>query len=632
MCGIVGAYGWADESVLSSMLDWVEHRGPDEEGTYLDRDAGIMMGARRLSIVDLSGGSQPKVNEDGTVSVVFNGEIYNHAALRESLEREGHRFESRSDTEVLVHLWEEYGEAMVDHLEGMFAFSIWDRDAETVFLARDRLGIKPLYYGRADGGYVWGSELPALLIGGVDRTLDPAAVFNHFSLEYAPGSQTLLRDVKKVQPGQTVRIDADGVRERTYWNLLDVETGGTTLDFASAADRLRELLERSVEKRLMADVPVGAFLSGGLDSSAIVGIASERTEDPLETYAVSFEDPQFDESEEARLVADHFGTNHHEVTVDLSSMELFDDLIRYLGEPTGHLQMLPLFLLSERASEDVKVALAGEGADELFAGYPRYRRVSEYKRAVDFLPQFTHTVAGAMAPVAPVGEKYLRYYSWLEDNAEVTLHHACGFMPFRPDPEEFLDTGETAETAGLRGYVTDVTGRVDDPAPEQHMSAFETRYTLPNYHLFKADHTSMAQSLELRVPFLSADIAEFAHSLPLEYKITDGTAKRVLKRAVGDLLPDDILERKKMGMRPPVEDWFREEHEAIETWFAREKLENAPYVDADEAMALRTAHRRGDESAGRTLWLILTYVAWYHTFIDERTSIIDGRLPERKVP
>ncbi|SFC44124.1 asparagine synthase (glutamine-hydrolysing) [Halobiforma haloterrestris] len=624
MCGIVGAYGEADERMLSEMLDWIENRGPDEEGSYIDRDAGLVMGARRLSIVDLTGGSQPKVNEDGSVRVVFNGEIYNHAELRESLKRQGHRFESRSDTEVLVHLWEEYGDGMVDHLEGMFAFSIWDETEETVFLARDRLGIKPLYYGRTDYGYVWGSELPALLIGGVDRTIDPAAVYNHFSLEYTPGSQTLLRDVNKVKPGHTIRIDPDGVREREYWSLLDVDTGSATTSFESAADRLTGLLERSVEQRLMADVPVGAFLSGGLDSSAIVGIASDLTDRPLKTYSLSFSNDRFDESDEARLVADHFGTDHHEVHVDLSSMDLFDEMITYLGEPTGHLQMLPIFALSRRASEDVKVALAGEGADELFAGYPRYQQVGNYKRKVDPLPGIAHDVAGTVAPVSPIGTKYFRYLSWLKNNTEMVLHQTCGFMPFRPEPEDFLETGETAETSGLRRRVARVTDHVDDPAPEQHMTAFETHYTLPDYHLYKADHTSMAHSLELRVPFLSTDIVEFARSLPIQHKMTDQDVKRVLKRAVSDLLPDEIVEREKQGMRPPVEDWFRDEHEAIESWFTEAKLRNTPYVDAEEAMALRIAHRRGDRSVGRTLWMILMYVSWYHVFIDERTSIVSS--------
>ncbi|WP_440766734.1 asparagine synthase (glutamine-hydrolyzing) [Natronorubrum sp. DTA7] len=622
MCGIVGAYGWTNDETLSSMLDWIEHRGPDEEGSYLDRDAGLMMGARRLSIVDLEGGSQPKWNEDESVGVVFNGEIYNHAALRESLSRRGHRFESECDTEVLVHLWEEYGEEMVSRLEGMFAFSIWDRDAETVFLARDRFGIKPLYYGETDRGFVWGSELPALLIGGVDRTIDPSAVYNHFSLEYTPAPQTLLEDVRKVEPGQTVTIGPEGVETRTYWTLRDIETGSATGSFSSLSDRLRTLLERSVENRLMADVPVGAFLSGGLDSSAVVGIASELKDDPLKTYSVSFTDDELDESREARLVADHFGTDHHEVNIDLSSMDLFGDMIRYLGEPTGHLQMLPMYALSERASQDVKVALAGEGSDELFAGYPWYQHVPEHKRKVDFMPEFTHDVAGAVAQVSPVGNKHLRYYSGLKNNEEMLLSHVCGFTTFRPEPDEFLRTAETAESSGLQSNVGEITEQVGDPSLVQHMSAYETSYTLPDYHLYKADHMSMAQSLELRVPFLSTEIVEFAHSLPVQHKVTQDDVKRVLKDAVGDLLPDEIIERKKMGMRPPVEDWFQNDHDAIETWFTREKLRQTPYVDADRATALREAHRRGEQSVGRTLWMILTYVAWYHTIVDEHHGVV----------
>ncbi|NUB90381.1 asparagine synthase (glutamine-hydrolyzing) [Haloterrigena sp. SYSU A558-1] len=622
MCGIVGAYGWTHDETLSSMLDWIEHRGPDEEGSYLDRDAGLMMGARRLSIVDLEGGSQPKWNEDETVGVVFNGEIYNHGELRDRLSREGHRFESECDTEVLVHLWEEYGEEMVSHLEGMFAFSIWDREAETVFLARDRFGIKPLYFGKNDRGYVWGSELPALLIGGVDRTIDPAAVYNHFSLEYTPAPQTLLEDVWKVEPGQSVTITDDGVETRKYWDLLDLETGTRTTSMAAAADRLRTLFERSVEKRLMADVPVGAFLSGGLDSSAVTGIASQLKDEPLKTYSVAFENDMLDESDEARLVADHFGTDHTEVPIDLSSMDLFGEMMQYLGEPTGHLQMLPMYALSERASRDVKVALAGEGADELFAGYPWYQHVPEHKRKVDFMPEFTHDVAGAVAQVAPVGNKHLRYFSGLKNNEEMLLNHVCGFTTFRPEPDEFLRTGESAATSGLRANVGEVTAEVADPSLEQHMSTYETGYTLPDYHLYKADHMSMAQSLELRVPFLSTEMVEFAHSLPAELKVNDDDVKRVLKTAVSDLLPDQILEREKMGMRPPVEDWFEEEHDSIETWFTREKLRQTPYVDANRATALRDAHRRGEESVGRTLWMILTYVAWYHSFIDEQNAVV----------
>jgi asparagine synthase (glutamine-hydrolysing) len=622
MCGIVGAYGWTDETRLASMLDCIEHRGPDGEGSYLDRDAEVMLGARRLSIVDLAGGSQPQWNEDETVGVVFNGEIYNHDTLRASLQRNGHRFDSRCDTEVLVHLWEEDGEGMVDSLDGMFAFAIWDRDAKTVFLARDRLGIKPLYLGETDEGYVWGSELPVLLSAGVDRRIDPTAVYNHFALEYTPGSQTLLADVRKVEPGHSIRIGPDGIDERTYWSLLDCDATDVTGSLDAAADRLFDLLERSVQKRLMADVPLGAFLSGGLDSSAVVGIASRLTDDPLKTYSITFDDDDLDESAHARLVADHFGTDHHEIDINLSSMELFGEMVRYLGEPTGHLQMLPIYALAGRASEDVKVALAGEGADELFAGYHWYQSVPQRKRSVTFLPDFVHDIADVAAPHTPVGSEHLRYLAGLKNDTEILLNHVCGFTTFRPDPGEFLRVSETAETSGLRTTVEEITTRVDEQTLEQYMSTFETRYTLPDYHLYKADHMSMAQSLEVRVPFLSTEIVEFAHGLPTRHKVTEGGVKRVLKRAVSDLLPDPILNREKLGMQAPVEEWFRADHAAIETWFTREKLAATPYINPEEVTALRDGHRRGSRSVGRTLWMILTYVAWYHTFVDEGSAIV----------
>ncbi len=633
MCGIAGVFGWTDEGTLDTMLDWIEHRGPDEDGSVIDRDAGLMMGARRLSIVDLESGSQPKYSEDETVAVVFNGEIYNHADLRESLERQGHRFDSRCDTEVLVHAWEEWGTEMAEHLDGMFAFSVWDREADSVFLARDRLGIKPLYYGRSGEGIAWGSELPTLLVAGVDRTVDPTAVFNHFSLEFTPSPRTLLSSVRKLPPGHSALLTADGVEERQYWDLLSLDAGTSTHSIASAADRVVDLLEQSVERRLMADVPVGAFLSGGLDSSAVVGIASELKDDPLRTFSVSFSEDRLDESDEARLVADHFGTNHTEVPIDLSSMELFGEMVRHLGEPTGHLQMLPLYALSQRASEDVKVALAGEGADELFGGYPWYRNLPKRKRQFSMVPGVAHDVAGALAPHVPVGSKHLRHFAGLKDDTEMLLNHVCGFSAHRPDPGAFLaeDLDQSAGESGLRDSVTEITDRVDDGDFVQRISAYETAYTLPDYHLYKADHVTMAASLELRVPFLSTDLVEFAHSLPADQKATESTVKRVLKRAVRDLLPDEIVDRKKMGMRPPVEDWFEDDHEAIETWFAEERLRNAPYLDADRALALRSAHRRGERSVGRTLWTILTYVAWYHTLVDERTAI-PAALPAESRP
>lgn len=622
MCGIAGTYGWADAGELRSMLDAISHRGPDEEGVHVDRDAGLAMGARRLAIVDLAGGSQPKWNEDGTVGVVFNGEIYNHAELRETLRERGHRFESRCDTEVLVHLWEEYGADLASHLRGMFAFAVWDSEAGTVCLGRDRVGIKPLYYAWTDRGVAWGSEIRPLLVAGADRTVDRRAVHAHLSLDYTPTPRTLFRSVGKVRPGHTVTLGADGLEERQYWRLFDVDAGSATCSLSSAADRVESLLRRSVERRLMADVPVGAFLSGGLDSSAVVGIAAELKDDPIRTYSLSFKQAALDESAEARAVADEFGTDHHEVHVDLSSMDYFGEMVRHLGEPTGHVQTLPLFALSRRASEDLKVVLAGDGADELFSGYPYYQNVPRRKRLVDVLPGAAHDVAGAVASVTPVGGTHLDYVSRLKTPSAAVLNNATGRLSGRHRAESLLDGGDTAATDGLRNAVEGVCSQVSAPALEHHISAFEISHKLPDSVLYKTDHTTMAASLEARVPFLSTDLVEYAYALPAAHKVTPDDVKRVLKAAVADVVPESVRRREKQAMGMPVHDLFRAEHPAIERWFARPELARTPHVDADRALGLRDAHRRGDARAGWSLWTILTYVAWYHTFVDPDTAVV----------
>jgi asparagine synthase (glutamine-hydrolysing) len=622
MCGIVGTHGWADEQQLGEMLDWIGHRGPDEQGRYVDHGADLAMGARRLSIVDLSSGSQPMWNEDETVGVVFNGEIYNHRDLREGLRRRGHTFASDCDTEVLVHLWEEHGEALVDRLRGMFAFAIWDRQAETVFLARDRIGIKPLFYAHTDRGLAWASEIQPLLAAGVDRTLSPRAVYEHFAYEYTPRPQTLFRAIRKVPPGHTLTVDSDGIRERQYWSPLGTNPGSTSTSVDDAVSRVSELLHQSVENRLMADVPVGAFLSGGLDSSAVVAIASEIRDEPLRTYSVSFESSEIDESEHARFVADHFGTDHHEVDVDLSSLDLFGDMVRHLGEPTGHLQMLPIFELSRRASEDVKVALAGEGADELFGGYHYYQNVPNRKRAVDFVPARLHDAADVLAPHVPVKQEYVTQLAGLKSDASAIQHTACRSLSPRPTADELSDVPGTARSAPLDGPARTVTKRVPDAPLEQQLSLFEVQYKLPNSVLYKTDHASMSASIEVRVPFLSKAMVEYALSLPVEHKVTPEQVKHVLKRAVRDVVPEEIIERKKHAMRMPTQELFRDEHEAIEVWFTEDKLRQAEFIDERWALELRDAHRSGERDVGQSLWTILTYVAWYHTFVDPRNAIV----------
>jgi len=621
MCGIAGVYGYTDENMLRSMLSQIVHRGPDEEGTYVNAADDVMMGARRLSIVDLDGGSQPISNEDGTITVVFNGEIYNHAEIRRTL-GDDHQFKTNCDTEVLVHLWEEYGTAMVEQIEGMFAFSLWDESREELFLARDRLGVKPLYYTSAGKGIAWGSELPVLLATGINREIDRKAVYNHFTLGYTPSPQTLLQTVRKVPPGTSLLVTEEGISHNRYWDLPTVPSqNGSVPSFQSAADRVQEMLKSSVESRLMADVPVGAFLSGGLDSSSVVGLASELTDHQLKTFSISFLDEEFDESSEAQYVADHFGTDHHEITIDLTSMDVFGSLIESLGEPIGDLPLLPIYALSEYASDEVKVVLTGEGADELFAGYDRYRYIPARRKKVDKFPTLAHDVAGAVSKVTPVGQKYLNYFSGLKSNEEIVYNQNIGFGSHL-GPHEYLNINENEESSGLRDMISEATANVTTEDSIQSMSAFDISHMLPDDILYKTDHTSMAASLEARVPFLNHELVNYVFQLPPEYKANSNDVKLVLKKAMADVLPEKILTRQKFGMGIPADRWFRAENEAISRWLTESKLDDTPYISTELVFNIWDDHRNHRRDAGRSLWNVLNYVAWYHKFIHPSTAVL----------
>jgi len=619
MCGIAGAFGVAGEARLDAMLDAIYHRGPDESGSHVDRDAGLAMGIRRLSIIDIESGSQPIYNEDDTVAVVFNGEIYNYPALRERLEARGHRFETDCDTEVLVHLWEEYGERTPDHLNGMFAFAIWDREAESLFLARDRLGIKPLYYVDDGEGVRWASELRALLAAGADRTLDERAVSNYFTLRYWAWPQTPFEAVEKLEPGTSLLVTREGRSRREFWRLEnDPETG--SLD--ALADRFRTMIEESVEKRLMSDVPIGAFLSGGLDSSTIVALMSEMKADPVRTFSIGFEDQSYDESSEAAFVADHFGTDHHEITVDLSSMDLFGDVIEYFGEPLADPAVLPTLAISRYASEEVTVVLSGEGADELLGGYWYFKEIPRHMRRFDWLPPGAFRLAGKLSRHTPVRRQTMQYFSALE-STETAIEGVA--QRFQVPADTYTDLDYSSEETGLAEMVRDTAAYVDGTSTDRQeefykrMLAFDLTYWLPDDLLYKVDGTSMSTSLEARVPFLDHNIVEFAYNVPAEHKM--GGYKPVLKRAVSDLLPERTLSRDKHGLGVPVSEWFRSDHEAIARWLTADRVDATPYLDADAVFDVWETHRRGRHDRGLTLWKILNFVAWYHTIV-RRT---DGR-------
>lgn len=608
MCGIAGVHGWVDEDRLDDMLACIKHRGPDEGGRHVDESAGVMLGMRRLSIVDLAGGSQPIYNEDETIAVVFNGEIYNRDPLRTELESAGHTFTTDSDTEVLVHGWEEWGTSLPEHLNGMFAFAVYDEVDGSVFLARDRVGIKPLYVATIGDGVAFASELQQLLRAGADRELDPRAVHNFFSVRYTPGSETLLAGVEKVEPGTSLLVSEEGVSRRRYWELSPSPVTGSR---ETIAGRVRDLLERSVERRLMADVPVGAFLSGGLDSSAIVGMASDRYEGDLKTFSVGFQQAAADESEEARFVADHFGTDHHELTVDIDDMDVFSDLTAHYGEPLADPAALPTMLLSRYAADEVKCVLTGEGADELFAGYHRHRTLPRHRRYAQYLPNVAFTTAGAVSEHAGPLRRPVRYAASLQSDQRAILESARRYSDERA--ETYLDTGEDLQTSGLAGKVDTATARAGNDTL-QRLTAYDISYWLPDDLLYKVDRASMAASLEARVPFLDHELVEYAYNIPTEYKLAG--YKQALTDAVDDMVPARILERDKHGFNVPVSEWFRRDHDAIAGWLTESNLGATPYLDTETVFELQRAHRRGDADHGMTLWKVLTYVAWYDEFIE----------------
>jgi len=607
MCGIAGIFGSEQTESLGPMLERITHRGPDSEGRFIDEDIPIQMGARRLAIVDLADGTQPISNEDGTVTVVFNGEIYNYRALREELESKGHRFKTDCDTEVLVHCWEEYGEQMPSYLNGMFAFSIWDGDAETLFLARDRLGIKPLYYSDSESSFIWGSEIASLLEAGVGTDVDERAVYNYFTFKYTPAPQTLLSEVQKVPPGTSLTVTAEGVQQQRYWQLQDNNVTGSK---EQIANRLRTKLEQSVERRLMADVPVGAFLSGGIDSSAIVGLMAERVDD-LRTFSIGFESAEHDESSEAQFVADHYGTDHHEITVDLDSMDVFPKMVRHYGEPVADPAILPTLLLAEHASEHVKVVLSGTGADEVFAGYNHYRQYPKHRSRFGKIPAPLLDAAKHIAPYAPAKQKHLSYLGRLRTDEDGFLYHA---RSFDYDPQTYLKTTYTAETAGAQECIDSTFAIPEDGDLVKKMSTFDLSYLLPDDLLYKADHATMASSLEARVPFLDHEFVELAYNVPSEYKVANDEYKPILKRAVRDLLPERTYQREKHGLSVPIAEWFREGHEAIESVLTEDAVARAPYLESEALFSLWQDHRHGRENNCLTLWKALTYVAWHEEF------------------
>jgi asparagine synthase (glutamine-hydrolysing) len=620
MCGIAGIFSFdgrpVDAEVLRRMCAVMVHRGPDDEGFYVRSDVGL--GMRRLSIIDLSTGHQPVGNEDGSVWVVLNGEIYNFADLRAELERRGHAFSTATDTEVIVHLYEEYGTRCVNKLRGMFAFAVWDARRRQLLVARDRLGIKPLYYAHVDGRLFFASEVKALLqVPEIDTRLSWSAVNHLFTFLSTPRAESIVADVRKLEPGHILVATArDGLRTERYWNVRFEPDYRRSED--SFVEGLRELLEESVRLHLVSDVPLGAFLSGGVDSSAVVATMARLTGRPVKTFSIGFREPDFTELEYARLVARQFGTEHHELTIEPDVVDVIEDLAWHLDEPFGDPSALPTFMVSKLAADHVTVVVSGDGGDELFAGYDKY--VVEARERRYRLPAAARRALGALAGLIPdgvTGRNFLGHLALTGPdrylNASTLFRQDQKRKLFRPETFDLIAAHDPWREAA-RDLATASGGWL---AALQYL---DLHSYLPLDILTKVDRMSMAHSLEARVPLLDHKLVEFAATVPAELQLRHGTTKYLFKRAMRGILPDTILDRPKRGFGVPLARWFRGQLAGfvrdllLSETSRRRGIFNTAYIGQ-----LLDRNERGRE-LDLPLWTLVSFELWCRTFLDQRPA------------
>ena len=606
MCGITGYAGWkrdaADsEATLSTMCAAILHRGPNEEGHHIGE--GVALGMRRLSVIDVAGGSQPISNEDGTVHVVFNGEIYNHHALRERL-APNHLLRSRSDTEVLVHLYEEHGADMVHHLRGMFAFAIWDDKTAKLTVARDRLGIKPLYYWITPDGVAFASELRSLLaLEEFPREIDPAAVHEYLALGYVPDPACIFKGVRKLPPGHVLSWDEErGVEVHRYWSAVRPEI--PVADEREAVEELRRLVTDAVASHLESDVPLGAFLSGGIDSSTVVAQMKQLTSSRVETFSIGFEEKEFNEAPHAASVARELGTKHTELIVRPDADALIEQVARTYDEPFGDSSALPTMLVSELARRHVTVALSGDGGDELFGGYTRYADLEARQEIGSPTLRGIARSIGASLPHATYGRNRLldlsrtRRGRYAATVAEAVGAHEGGVLRVTPsglELDRILD--RWFNEAGDRDFLT-------------QMTLVDIASYLPGDILTKVDRASMSVSLEARVPLLDHPLVEFAVGLPGRLKRRNGKGKWILREAIKGLVPDSVFHQPKRGFGVPLGRWFRQElSHRLET-LLRPDRSVYEYVDRDSVARLVREHRAGRRDHSQMLWRVLVLDLW----------------------
>ncbi len=631
MCGITGwayldsrtpARGGAQD-LLHAMCERMIHRGPDSEGLMVS--TGVALGMRRLAIIDLVTGEQPTFNEDKSVAVILNGEIYNYRELRDDLEKRGHSFRSASDTEVLPHLYEEYGRDMVKHLNGMFAFALWDARRRRLFLARDRFGEKPLYWGIFDNTLLFASEPKVLLAHPVVRpSLNLQALRQYLSFDYVPAPLSIYEGINKLTAAHTLTLEDGQVAIERYWKLSYKKPERVPTE-REAAEHLRQLLAESVRMRLVSDVPLGVLLSGGIDSSTVTALAVLASSETVKTFSISFAESSFDESSYARAVAKYLGTDHHEerFSADLAA-NLVGEIGSWMDEPSSDPSLVPTYLLSRFTRRHVTVALGGDGGDELFAGYPMYlghRLANLYTRVPRVLRR------GLVEPLVrrlPVKTRNLsfdyraRRFVAGANHDPVARHHMWFGSFTSAEQEELLtDTVKLESDGDIYREARRLAQECDAVDMIECMQSLDTQLYLAEDILTKVDRASMAVSLEVRAPFLDPRVAEYAASLPRNYKLRGRTSKYILKRAVADLLPPFVARRGKKGFGIPVAEWLKKKLRPLSRdMLSPERIRRAGVFDPEYVTRLLDEHEAGVANHRKPLWTLLMFELWHESFIE----------------
>jgi asparagine synthase (glutamine-hydrolysing) len=622
MCGIAGKFNYysnqpVSESLIQAMCDKIVYRGPDDSGVFIDGPIGL--GHRRLSIIDLSElGHQPMGSKDNRYWITYNGEVYNFLSLRKDLIALGYEFKSRCDTEVILYLYQEYGSACLDYLRGMFAFAIWDSKEQTLFLARDRIGKKPLFFYDDGKTLIFGSEIKSILEDStVKKEINYQAFYDYFKYLYIPDPKTIYQNIYKLEPGHFLVCSKQGIKKKEYWDVSFAENKSKPLNEIS--EELYEILDESVKLRMISDVPLGAFLSGGIDSSCVVAMMALQKNDPVTTCSIGFDSEKYDEVQFAKIVADMYKTDHYELTVKENAASIIGKLPGYFDEPFADSSAVPTYFVSKLARRKVTVALSGDGGDENFAGYEKYYLDDIENRIRSRIPEF---IRKPLFPgLAAILSRSDRTFCQKSKTLLKTLGHDSSYGFYLTNTEiedglwDQLINDETRKNIGDYDPFSVTEHYYNKADTDNHLSKIlytDLKTYLPGDILVKVDRMSMAHSLEVRAPILDHHVIEYAASIPHALKYNRGEKKYVLKKALKTLLPDDILYRKKMGFSVPLSDWFKNELKMLtEEALFDVKSGVSNFFNMDTVKRVWETHQSGRRNYGAVLWSLLMFELWY---------------------